>query len=204
MKTSVVVAYKHPDRRLLWCLQCIEANDPKPDQIITISGGPHAEDVDRGVEVASGEIVLFTDSDAYVPPDWISLHLRHYPQNDMVLGWTAYNLHSLALRNFSAKRAFLLQHRFKNEDHRWKENFDTDFALRAGPHARYVIDRSIRVIHDDPRGDRFAKRLQRKIRVGIMLAGRGKFPSGKDLSYFFQTPVEGYFRRHPVMEREHF
>lgn len=193
VRTSVVVAYKNADRRLLLCLQAIERNQPKPDQILALSGGGHADDVQRGVELADGEIVLFTDSDTYVPPDWIAQHLRHYPENEMVLGWTAYNLRSLALRNFSAKRSFLLQFGFRAG--RWKENFDTDFAIRAGQHGRYIVDRRIRVRHDDPRGDLFGQRILRKIRVGMILIKRGELPTLEDISYFMQTPIERFFRK---------
>jgi glycosyltransferase involved in cell wall biosynthesis len=186
-RTSVVIAYRHADERLLKCLQAIEANNP--DEIMALSGNLHYQDVQRGLENASGDIILFTDSDTYVPPDWISRHLKHYPEADMVLGWTAYNLPSLALRNFSAKRAFLLRYGFRSK--RWKENFDTDLGLRlmeAKP--KFVVDRSIRVIHDHPGGDRFGLRMKRKLRVGMMMLHRGYLPSLADISYFLQTPLE--------------
>ena len=183
-----MVAYKKADERLLKCLQALEVNGP--DEIIALSGNLHFQDVQRGLENASGDIVLFTDSDTYVPPDWIASHLKHYPEHDMVLGWTAYNLASLALRNFSAKRAFLLQYGFRSK--RWKENFDTDLGLRlmeAKP--KVAIDRRIRVVHDHPGGDRFGLRMKRKLRVGMMMLHRGYLPSVADISYFLQTPLEG-------------
>ena len=187
-RTSVVIAYRHADERLLKCLQAIEANGP--DEIMALSGNLHYQDVQRGLENASGDIILFTDSDTYVPPDWIRRHLSHYPEADMVLGWKAYNLPSLALRNFSAKRAFLLQYGFRSK--RWKENFDTDLGLRlmeAKP--KFAVDRSIRVVHDHPGGDRFGLRMKRKLRVGMMMLHRGHVPSLADISYFLQTPLEG-------------
>ncbi len=197
MKTSVVVAYRYPDERLIRCLQCIHSNDPRPDQIITVSGGLHVSDVQTGLESALGDVILFTDSDAYVPPDWIASHLRHYPQNDFVLGWTAYNLQSLALRNFSAKRAFLLKWGFKRPLG-LKENFDTDLGLRllkTGVKS-YAVDRSIKVFHDHPGGDRLGLRMKRKLRVGLIMLHRGILPSLEDISYFIQTPIEkGYHER---------
>lgn len=190
----MVVAYKHADRRLLWVLQCIEANEPKPDEIMALSGQAHVADVQRGLESASGDVVLFTDSDAYVPPDWIASHLRHYPKADLVLGWTAYNLPSLALRNFSAKRAFLLKYGFRAGLGR--ENFDTDLGLRLmRVKANYVVDRSIKVIHDHPGGDRFGLRMKRKVRVGVLMVKHGLLPSLEDVSYFLQTPIEKGYRR---------
>ena len=38
----------------------------------------------QGVEASSGEILLFTDADTIVPPDWVSNHCRHYSDADVI------------------------------------------------------------------------------------------------------------------------
>ena len=38
----------------------------------------------RGAEAAAGDVLLFTDADTVVPPDWVSRHLAHYHREAVV------------------------------------------------------------------------------------------------------------------------
>lgn len=38
----------------------------------------------RGASKASGDVLLFTDADTVVPPDWVGRHLAHYDREEVV------------------------------------------------------------------------------------------------------------------------
>ena len=182
MKASVVISYAEPDARLLLCQWHVLQNHPF--ELLSFSGGSEAEDAQRGLEAASGDVVLFTNSDAYVPPDWIEQHLRYYPEFDVVLGATAYSLKSLALRNFSGKREVLLRYGFKPLGEERGANFDTELGIRmirGGVKAK--IDNSITVMHDHPKGGPVSERFRRKFGAALVMVKMGEKPDMQDLRH---------------------
>src|SRR5436309_12980759 len=99
-----------------------------------------------GLAQATGDIIMITNDDCYVPSDWVQQHLAYYPLYDAVFGWPATTVKHAAYRNMSVKRNVLERVPLRNvETHQ-----DTDWALRfekAG--YRAAIAPQIRYIHDD-------------------------------------------------------
>lgn len=102
---------------------------------------------------SSGEILFFTNSDIFVPRDWIFAHLLHYPHADMVLGRSANldmnGLLSLSFQNFSCKREVLERFPLNETRHQ-----DLDLAIRIWKDRkkhgfRWEVDNSILVETDD-------------------------------------------------------
>lgn len=54
------------------------------DRVVDDEGNGAGAARNRGVEAATGEVLLFTDADTTVPPDWVANHCRHYADPDTV------------------------------------------------------------------------------------------------------------------------
>jgi glycosyltransferase involved in cell wall biosynthesis len=54
------------------------------DTVVVDEGRGAGAARNRGVEAASGDVVLFTDADTTVPPDWVERHRRHYDDPNVV------------------------------------------------------------------------------------------------------------------------
>lgn len=101
---SVVVPAHNEANRLERCLSSLAGQDA---ELVVVAGGEDgtpevaashdAVDVvvrdenqgpgaarNRGVEAATGDVVLFTDADTVVPDDWVETHVRHYEDEDVV------------------------------------------------------------------------------------------------------------------------
>src|SRR5207245_6422659 len=117
-------------------------------EIIAVDGRgiSEGEAMITGLSRATGDIIMITNDDCYVPANWVQQHLAYYPMYDAVFGWPATTVKHAAFRNMSVKRSVLDALKLRNI-----EAFqDTDFALRfekAGYKA--AIAPQIRYIHDD-------------------------------------------------------
>src|SRR5437867_2655068 len=79
-----------------------------------------------GLAQATGDIIMITNDDCYVPSNWVQQHLAYYPLYDAVFGWPATTIKHAAYRNMSVKRSVLMRVPLRNvETHQ-----DTDWALR--------------------------------------------------------------------------
>lgn len=104
---------------------------------------------------ARGDILFFTNSDVFVPADWMQKHLEHYPGTDMVLGPSANlpinGLLSLSFQNFSCRKEVIDAYPLNETRHQ-----DLDLALRIWKNRktngfRWDIDNSIPVsTYDNP------------------------------------------------------
>ncbi len=113
MKATVLIPSYRRGPALLDCLQGVINCTRPPDEIIIVlrdtdseshdlvndwlTGCPHAQlfkvvDVtprgqiaamNRGLEVASGDVIVFTDDDAIPRPDWLDRILRHYDAQEV-------------------------------------------------------------------------------------------------------------------------
>lgn len=54
------------------------------DKIVSSSGNGAGPARNRGVEASEGDLVLFTDADTVVPENWVSRHLEHYKDEEVV------------------------------------------------------------------------------------------------------------------------
>lgn len=101
---SVVVAAHNEAALLERCLSALAEQDA--ELVVVASGGDGTREIaaahdavdvlvrdeergpgaarNRGVDAASGDIVLFTDADTVVPSDWVETHRRHYADEDVV------------------------------------------------------------------------------------------------------------------------
>ncbi|MFB6196324.1 MAG: glycosyltransferase family 2 protein [Haloplanus sp.] len=98
----IVPAYREPER-VSDCLDSLSGQDAEVvvvagddetraaaadhatcDRVVVDEGAGAGAARNRGVDDATGEVVLFTDADTTVPPDWVSKHRRHYEATDVV------------------------------------------------------------------------------------------------------------------------
>jgi glycosyltransferase involved in cell wall biosynthesis len=98
--TTVVLPVYNNKRTLATTVRSLLVCDPAPDQIIVVDDGSsdtgldaiaelprvtfiridhqgRAAALNRGIQSASGDWILFTDADCYVPPDWIQRLFLH-------------------------------------------------------------------------------------------------------------------------------
>lgn len=138
IEASVVVSYVDSKATLPKLLQCLE-NQTYPKEkfeIILVDGDsctPRASQARGqiiGINKSKGNVIFLTDSDRFPPPNWISEHMKNYPQYDLVAGNVTHHvtkqLHALNFGNFSAKREVL--ERISIRDIPSQQ--DADFALR--------------------------------------------------------------------------
>src|SRR6266446_6885707 len=99
MKASIVVSHLNSVNTLIKCMLCLMSqNYPKCEyEILSIDGADYnncSEVAGQliGLSQAKGEIILFTNADIFVKPDWLNNHLKYYPYTDMVLGATPHSL----------------------------------------------------------------------------------------------------------------
>lgn len=92
----IVPAYEEP----VFLSQCLSSLRGQPAEVVVVAGDPVSRNVaerhaacdivvsddgegagaarNRGVDAASGDVLLFTDADTTVPADWVRNHRRHY------------------------------------------------------------------------------------------------------------------------------
>jgi len=234
MKTSVVMACYNSEKTLARCLDSIICNSP--DEIVAVndkssdrtlqilkgyektaplkivdlkkrSGVATAES--EGVMKATGDIILMTNSDCYVPHDWISSVLKHYDDPKvgavggprLVMGKGLAKAVTLSAGNSSFRRKILEETGGIEEGSYAGE--DSEFYLRIKDRGYKVIrDNSIVVLHDHQVS--FSDQLRKNFRYGI----RGgqiirRYPHGKHMSKYFLIPVFWFpFRDIPPMLKQ--
>lgn len=197
---AVILSELNSQRTLRRCLDCLESQDFPTDryEIVVVDGGSTDGTLDiikqrppsnlrlipaqgaseaagqsMGVAHTTAEIVIFTNSDIYVPRDWISRHVSRLSEGyDMVGGsifwggdkfsftWNqvvpekagtiAEGSVGLGFSNFSVRRSEFLKHGGLKD---LSSQQDTEFALRATSHgAKLILDPGIEVYHDHPLG----------------------------------------------------
>jgi len=57
---------------------------PVADRVERDGGDGPGAARNRGAEVATGDVLLFTDADTVVPPDWVERHRAHYEREGVV------------------------------------------------------------------------------------------------------------------------
>ncbi|HKJ57731.1 MAG TPA: glycosyltransferase [Halobacteriales archaeon] len=57
---------------------------PAVDRVLDDEGDGPGAARNRGAEVAEGDVLLFTDADTVVPPDWVDRHRAHYDRSQVV------------------------------------------------------------------------------------------------------------------------
>ena len=157
---SVIVSYVNSRRTLPKLLACLEAQDYPRDrfEVILINGDdykPRASEArghQIGVKKAKGPIIFFTNSDRYPPANWISYHMKHYPEWDLVGGTVVHHvtkdLTALNFANISMKREVLDGIPINDIP----SQHDADFAFRFVKQSRFkgIIDAPI--VSEDEEG----------------------------------------------------
>lgn len=57
---------------------------PAVDRVLDDEGDGPGAARNRGAEAAEGDVLLFTDADTVVPPDWVERHRAHYDRSRVV------------------------------------------------------------------------------------------------------------------------
>lgn len=169
VKTSVVMTYIGRPKTLAYCLDNL---DHQADEVILIDGNKEgkseSDSVRIGLEKATGDVILFTNVDCYVPPDWVQRHLVwHKLGFDLVSGnrvninpisssWNAYHQGKVQFvqgpglgytgSNASISRMALTKTGFTPPGPRGWDAWLGSEAVRQ--HLRMVIDPGITVKHD--------------------------------------------------------
>lgn len=138
------------------CIVSLRAQDYPDYEVLMVNGRDYGDCSEVagqviGIRQAAGDVILMTNGDMELPPDWISRHMRHYPQADAVLGHPphlqAYTLFSLSFANFSASRAVMKSWSIVESTH---QDLELAFRLyRLGKNVKYVIDNTITVKTDE-------------------------------------------------------
>jgi hypothetical protein len=146
------------------CMKALKDQDYPNYELLCISEGTEAEAQNAGIRRAAGEIVMFTNSDVYVPRDWISRHVKRLSQGyDMVGGGIFWSGDIYALAWNQRPRDTQLGFGFSNASIRrdyvvgrggipllpsFQDGAFVFSALKDG--GRMLIDRSIVAVHDHP------------------------------------------------------
>lgn len=161
-KVSVIVAHRGEVKS--GCVRALKDQDYPSYEVLYISEGTEAQAQNAGVRRATGEIVMFTNSDVYVPTNWISRHVERISQGyDMVGGgvfWSG-DVYALAwnqrpkdaqlgfgFSNASIRKDYVLSRGGIPLLPSFQDGAFVFAALNDG--GRMLIDRSIIVIHDHP------------------------------------------------------
>lgn len=164
----------------------------------------------RAVDASSGNILLFTDADTIVPPDWVSTHRRHYADSSVIgVGGPARPLDGstkdeilfkllsdyyyrvfwpvgftqLPTFNCSYRRSTFLEHDGFDEEIPFME--DTELSLRLRDAGELVYDAETRV-------DTSARRENTEGYVSVFLTYAHAYFSHYVLNSDFE---DGYFNR---------
>lgn len=179
MRTSVIVPYSSSPRKSKTLPLCLSHLKGQADEVLVEEGGVDAEL--RALRRASGDVILFTDCDCYVPINWVKKHLSSYPYYDMVLGAPSQSFKFLSFRNFSIKREIIQKFGLRDVP-----NHDFDFAcriLKSGIRYRYRLDPSIRVFHDDQEPVPPDKLFSYAVNIALLSRRYGLLPNREDLRY---------------------
>ncbi len=147
-----------------------DMQDPRV-KLVEISGCSEAEGQSIGVNSSTGEIIMFTNSDIYVPTNWISLHVSWILRGfDLVGGkpfwggdkyalvWNAPTPSEVAViqkpglglgfSNCSVRRRMFFE---VGGIRNLRSQHDTEFVFRAQSRGvRLLLDPHIEVYHDHP------------------------------------------------------
>jgi glycosyltransferase involved in cell wall biosynthesis len=192
LKVSVVISYVNAARTLGRCLQSIADQDYDDFQFVLVDGGStdgsiqiarrrgiepmivkgcsEAKGQILGVESTNSDLICFTNSDCYVPRDWLARHVEWHERGyDMVGGklfwggdrygfsWSYFTPKnpsdsltsglSLGWSNCSISRALYDEVGINDI----QSQQDMDFWIRATKlGAKFIMDPKIEVYHDHP------------------------------------------------------
>jgi glycosyltransferase involved in cell wall biosynthesis len=239
MKAVVVVSYVNAARTLGRCLDAIQSQDCKDFDLMLVDGGSTDGSIEiarrRGVEPiildgcsepdgqtcgiqhSDAQVICLTNSDCYVPNDWVSNHLKWQQKGfDMVGGklfwggddygfswsyWTPGEPNALLTSGLSlgfsncsiSRRIYDKVGGFKN----LRSQHDMDFWIRATKAGgKLVLDPKIEVYHDHPmksavgsfrRSYGYAKNHVTLLRAAY---GRGPWPNYASWPYSLYTLEE--------------
>lgn len=148
-----------------------------------------------GIENSTGEIVFITNSDCYVPSDWISSILKHYENHNVgAVGGEMVNISNkivktitLGAHNCSFRKKII--EKVGNIETGVPSGEDTEFFMRIKDAGYDVIfDQSTVVLHDHPIG--FGQTLEKSFNYGMRVGEIiRKYPHGKHMSKFFLFPL---------------
>ena len=135
---SVIISYIDSNATLPKVLRCLENQDYPRDrfEIILVNGDDYSPRASEpkgqmiGLEKSKGNVIFFTNSDRYPPSDWISYHMKHYPEWDLVAGNVIHHatktLQAMNFGNISMKREVLQEIPLNDIP----SQHDADFAFR--------------------------------------------------------------------------
>lgn len=193
----MVISYVDSHETLPTLLEHLDRQDYPKNlfEVILVDGDDYVPRVSQakgqmiGVSKAKGSVIFLTDSDRYPPPNWISFHMSHYPEWDLVGGnvihHTTKDLTALNFGNISMKREVL-------EDIPINDicsQQDTDFAFR------FVKQRKFKGIIDapeifEPEDAKWSWRHQFLMARNHMILRRkyGVWPNKNDLLFRIKHP----------------
>lgn len=156
---SVIISYIDSKDTLPGLLTLLDNQDYPRDrfEVVLVNGDDYkprasqAKGQQIGLERSKGHIIFLIDSDRFPPLDWISSHMRYYPEYDLVAGkvknHTTRNLQAMSFGNLSMKREVLETIPIRDI----VSQQDFDFAIRFIQHGKFkgILNHKSLVHEDD-------------------------------------------------------